>query len=163
VRETSLDALECAAPFFVVRYHRRVRFLIESVEEAALRGARAEPIVELRRPRHRRVDVFDAVHHAQAGSELLTDAVLIGERERTEGPRRILSCDEVLDVIRDFEGALLDVVPAHGRMGNALRAQQLREVQEPAHSAGVRTAMDLEEELLSDRRGEQVGVMRSSA
>src|SRR6266851_9771940 len=35
-------------------------------------------------------------------------------------------------------------------------------MQEPTHAAGMRTAMDLEEELLSARRGEDVRVMRSS-
>ena len=95
-------------------------------------------------------------------NDLFANAVLVRERERPQRARSVLPRDEVLDVIGDLERALLDVGPAHGRVRHALRAEELREMQEPAHPARVRPAMDLEQELLSDRRREQVGVMRSS-
>ena len=163
VRQPPLDAFERVTSRFVIADHGRVRLLIERVQKAALRRARAEPIVELRRPRHRRVDVLDAVHDSQARSQLLADAMLVGEREGAERARRILSGDEVLDVIRDIERALVDVVPAHRGVRNALVPQELGEMQEPAHPTGVRTAVDLEQELLPARRGEDIRVVRSSA
>ena len=161
VGEAPLDAVEGVAPLLVVGDHGGVRFLVERVQEAALRGARAEPVIELGRPRHRSVDVFGPVHHPQAGSKLLADPVLVGERERAEGARRVFAGDEVLDVIRDFERAFVDVGPSHGRMRHTPGLKQLGEVQEAAHPAGVRAAMDLEQELLSAGGRQHVRVMRS--
>src|SRR5882762_5934030 len=89
--------------------------------------------------------------------------MLVGERERAERARRVLAGDEVLDVIGDLKGSLVDVVPADGRMRHALRTEELREVEEPAHPAGVRATVDLEQELFSARRGEEIGVVRSPA
>ena len=160
--EAALDTVEGVAPFFVVLDHRRVRFLIERVEEAAFRGTCAQTIVELGRPRHRGVDVLDAVHHTQARSKLFADAVLVGERQRAKRAGRVLARDEVLDVIRNLERAFVDVGPSHGRMRHTPGLEQLGEVQEAAHPAGVRAAMDLEQELLSARGREHVRVMRSS-
>ena len=48
-------------------------------------------------------------------------------------------------------------------MRDVARREELGEVEKATHAAGVRTAVDLEEELLAGRRGENVGMMRAAA
>ena len=128
VRQPALDPIEGFPTLLVEGDDRGTRFLVERIQEPALGDTRAKPIVELGRPGHRGVHVFDTVHRSQPRSELCPNSVLVRERQRAARSRGVLPADEVLDVVGNVECPSLDVVPANGRMRDLPLCEELGEV-----------------------------------